>query len=169
MIFFDQLNEFRPNVGVVLFNGTGDVFYGQRVQNNLADDDPSFRWQFPQGGVDEGENIISAARRELAEETGIRSAHLLALTPGWLAYEFPADYRRRKWRGQRQKWAAMLFNGDPTEIDLCADDEQEFDDWRWGPLEEAPSLIVPFKRGVYEEIVEAFLPLRNYLREQSDR
>lgn len=160
------LHRYRPNVGVILFNRRAEVFFGRRVGDfaDLGEDKDAYRWQFPQGGVDENEDIVDAAFRELKEETGVASAQLLATTPGWLAYDFPSNYKKKKWVGQRQKWAAMLFTGNEGEIDLCADDHQEFDDWRWGELEEAPHLIVPFKRKVYEELALAFAPLRDFLR-----
>ncbi len=158
----DALKSYRPNVGVALFNRRGEVFFGRRLGDIEALG--SFRWQFPQGGIDAREDIAAAAFRELKEETGVFSARLIALTPGWLTYEFPSEYAKRGWRGQRQKWAAMLFEGEDSEIDLEADDHQEFDAWRWAELEEAPGLIVPFKRVVYEEIVTAFSPLRNFIR-----
>lgn len=166
MITEDDLRRYRPNVGVILFNRRGEVFYGRRIGDfvDLGEARDAYRWQFPQGGVDSDENIVKAAFRELKEETGVSSARLLALTPGWLAYDFPAEYPKKKWRGQRQKWAVMLFEGADDEIDLEADDHQEFDAWRWGELSEAPGLIVPFKRAVYEELVGAFLPLREFLK-----
>ena len=166
MTIDDVLSHYRPNVGVVLFNRDAQVFFGRRIGDflDLGEDKEAFRWQFPQGGIDKDENAAVAAFRELKEETGVSSARLLAMTPGWLAYDFPETYKKKNWRGQRQKWAAMLFEGDKSEIDLAADDHQEFDQWRWGELEEAPSLIVPFKRGVYEELIAAFIPLRDFLR-----
>jgi putative (di)nucleoside polyphosphate hydrolase len=166
MLIDDALKLYRPNVGVVLFNRRAEVFLGRRLGDfEIAGEGPGlFRWQFPQGGVDEREDFAAAAFRELKEETGVTSARLLALTPGWLAYDFPAEYAKRGWRGQRQKWAAMLFEGDEREIDLEADDHQEFDAWRWAELEEAPALIVPFKKQVYAEVVAAFSPLRDFLR-----
>lgn len=157
---------YRPNVGVALFNRDGRVWIGRRVGDfsDLGEAIDGWRWQMPQGGIDAGENAAAAAFRELKEETGVISARLLALTPSWLPYDFPPGYKKKHWRGQRQKWAAMLFEGADSEIDLNADEKQEFDDWRWAELEEAPSLIVPFKRAVYEEMVAAFSPLRDFLR-----
>lgn len=160
------LQRYRPNVGVVLFNRMGEVFLGRRVSDATdLEDDPGAPWQMPQGGIDKGESPKRAAFRELKEETGVTSARLLAITPGWLIYNFPVGYKRKNWDGQRQKWAAMLLEADDSEIDLNADDHQEFDAWRWAALEEAPSLIVPFKRDVYQEVASAFLPLRDFLRD----
>lgn len=146
----------RPNVGVVLFHRDGRVWLGRRRRQA-----PPYNWQFPQGGVDEGEDLEAAARRELAEETGVTSVELLGRTQGWITYDFPpevlADARSsRGWLGQKQVWFAYRFIGDEAEIDLEADDHVEFDAWRWGRLDEAPELIVPFKRGVYEAVVAAF-------------
>lgn len=166
MTIEEILSRYRPNVGVVLFNRRGEVFYGRRISDfvDLGEDRDAYRWQFPQGGVDQREDIVSAAFRELKEETGVTSARLLTLTPGWLAYDFPIGYMKKNWRGQRQKWAAMQFEGNESEINLTADEHQEFDDWRWGELDEAPNLIVPFKRKVYDELVHSFAPLRDFLR-----
>ena len=164
------LDDYRPNMGVMLFNKKGKVFLGRRVGSFDALIPPSgkcpdnWRWQMPQGGIDKGEDYATAAARELQEETGVTSAKLLALTPGWVAYDFPPEYKRKNWKGQRQKWAAMLFTGKESEIDLEADDHQEFDDWKWANLEDTPDLIVPFKRKVYKEVVLAFTPLRDFIR-----
>jgi putative (di)nucleoside polyphosphate hydrolase len=162
----DLLSKYRPNIGVVLFNSDGRVFMGRRAGDFSDSDHPAgaWRWQFPQGGIDAGETIEEAAARELKEETGIVSARLISVSPGWVAYDFPVEYRGKGWIGQRQKWAAMLFEGEEREIRLDADDHQEFDAWRWAELEEAPTLIVPFKRAVYEDVVAGFAPLRDYLR-----
>ena len=116
----DLTNNYRPNVGVVLFHPDGRVWYGRRAGQlkSAAGDEIEHRWQMPQGGVDNGEDITAAAFRELKEETGVVSARLLLITPGWLAYDFPPNYKRNDWKGQRQKWAAMVFEGADAEFDL---------------------------------------------------
>lgn len=153
-----DLPHHRPNVGVVLFHQDGRVWYGRR-----AGTPEPHCWQFPQGGVDEGEDYEAAARRELAEETGVVSIEPLAEIQQWIAYDFPADYggtkQARGWKGQKQKWFAFRFTGEESEIDLEQHAEIEFDAWRWGRLDEAPDLIVPFKRKAYEQVVAAFAPL----------
>ena len=153
-----DLPHHRPNVGVVLFHPDGRVWYGRR-----AGTPEPHCWQFPQGGVDEGEDYEAAARRELAEETGVVSIEPLAEIQQWIAYDFPADYggtkQARGWKGQKQKWFAFRFTGEESEIHLEQHAEIEFDAWRWGRLDEAPDLIVPFKRKAYEQVVAAFAPL----------
>ena len=150
-----DLSQYRPNVGVVLFNAEGRVWLGHRINTPGP-----WRWQFPQGGVDEGEELETAARRELFEETGVRSVEYLDRTPGWITYDFPPDLGgpRAKWghKGQTQVWFAYRFTGTDAEIDLAAHGEQEFDAWRWASLDETPTLIVPFKRAVYEQVLTAF-------------
>ncbi|MEN5231203.1 RNA pyrophosphohydrolase [Brevundimonas naejangsanensis] len=150
-----DLSLYRPNVGVVLFNPAGQVWFGRR-----AGTPEPWNWQFPQGGVDDGEDLEAAARRELHEETGVRSIALLGRTSEWIPYDFPQEPQGRKswsgWKGQRQQWFAFRLTGTHDEIDLNAHGEPEFDAWRWGRLEEAPGLIVPFKRPVYEQVVRAF-------------
>ena len=158
-----DLSAYRPNVGVALLNKKGKVWLGRRVVGTKHKEHLVHRWQMPQGGIDEGEDAEEAAFRELYEETGVRSARLLTMTPGWLAYDFPPEYRKKKWRGQRQRWAVMLFEGKDAEIDLRAHPPQEFDDWRWAKPKEAATLIVPFKRGVYEALAETIVPLAAYV------
>lgn len=148
-----DLPDHRPNVGIVLFNRDGRVWYGRR-----AGADGPHRWQFPQGGVDPGEDLYDAARRELAEETGVVTTSLLGRTQGWIAYDFPpgAERGRKGWKGQKQVWFALRFDGEESEINLNADEHVEFDAWRWGRLDEAVGLIVPFKREAYAQVARAF-------------
>ncbi len=152
-----DLSEYRPNVGVVLFHADGRVWLGRR-----AGTPEPYNWQFPQGGVDDGEDLETAARRELHEETGATSVTYLGRTDGWLTYDFPPLVARelaRGWKGQKQVWFAFRFDGNETEFDLAAHHHPEFDAWRWGYLAEAPELIVPFKRAAYEAVAQAFAPL----------
>jgi putative (di)nucleoside polyphosphate hydrolase len=149
-----DLSRHRPNVGVVLFHPDGRVWVGRRSSGVR---DP-YCWQFPQGGVDGDEDLYAAARRELAEETGVSSTSLLGRTTEWLTYDFPPEATRHKegWIGQKQIWFALRFEGRETEIDLERQHPPEFDAWRWVDLQETSELIVPFKRPVYEEVVRAF-------------
>lgn len=148
-------SDYRPNVGVVLFHPDGRVWLGRR-----ANTPGPYNWQFPQGGVDAGEDLEAAARRELAEETGASRVSYLGRTDGWITYDYPPEVRRRKagrgYRGQKQAWFAFRFDGDEAEFDLQAHGEPEFEAWRWGYLAEAPDLIVPFKRPAYETVARAF-------------
>jgi putative (di)nucleoside polyphosphate hydrolase len=160
-------DDYRPCVGVALFNARGEVFVGQRRRKRRGEAiAPAHEWQMPQGGIDDDEEPLAAAMRELREETNVVSVRVLAEADGWFAYDFPPDVARTTWggryRGQRQKWFAFRFEGDETEINIHQPDgghKPEFDDWRWELLEHTPSLIVPFKRRVYEQVVTAFAHL----------
>ena len=151
----DPLARYRPNVGVVLFDRDGRVWLGRR-----ANTPGPFNWQFPQGGVDRGEDLLAAALRELEEETGVVSCDYLGRTEGWITYDFPEGHRGSKiakgWLGQKQVWFALRFTGHESEINLFSHPHVEFDDWRWGELDEAPDVVAPFKRSAYETVVEAF-------------
>lgn len=150
-----DLKAYRPNVGVVLFHRNGRVWLGRR-----AETPGPYNWQFPQGGVDDGEDLEVAARRELAEETGASSVTMMGRTDGWITYDYPVGHvtapGRRAWKGQRQAWFAFRFDGAEEEFDLTAHPPAEFDAWRWDYLHNAPDLIVPFKRAVYDQVVTAF-------------
>jgi putative (di)nucleoside polyphosphate hydrolase len=152
---------YRPCVGVMLINANGLVFIGRRA-SGPEHIDAIHVWQMPQGGIDPGEDTWVAAKRELMEETNVRSADKLAEMPEWLTYDIPRSIAGRSWkgryRGQRQKWFAMRFTGKDNEINVAspAGHKQEFIAWRWEPMQNLPELIVPFKRPVYERVVEAF-------------
>ena len=149
--------EYRPCVGVMLVNGSGRAFVGKRIDNKEGD-----WWQMPQGGVDDGEDLDKAMLRELAEETGAREEHLqiVARLPQELFYELPAELKGKLWGGrycgQRQTWYLVRFTGADNDINLDAHDHPEFCEWKWVDLELLPELIVPFKRGVYQTVVDGF-------------
>ena len=146
---------YRPCAGVMLVDGAGRVWVGERH-------DVPGAWQMPQGGIDVGEEPRAAALRELAEETRVTNVAFLAEAPDWLKYELPPELLRRawegRWRGQMQKWFAFRHLGDESEIDVAGVGTPEFGRWKWVELDELPSLIVDFKRPVYEALVEIFRP-----------
>ena len=161
---------YRSNVGIALFNADGLVLIGRRFRDDGPEIIlPGLEWQMPQGGVDPGEDLRAAAFRELWEETSVRSADYLGETD-WLTYEFPPydgpPHRLSIFRGQRQKWFALRFAGDESEIDpLTPRNGQpaEFDAWRWEQLDSVADLVVPFRREVYREVARCFAALGSKL------
>jgi putative (di)nucleoside polyphosphate hydrolase len=156
---------YRPCAGVTLFNREGLVFIGRRSRQAGPEHvQGDYVWQMPQGGIDAGEEPLAAARRELFEETNIRSATLLLEAPDWYSYDLPEAILAETWKGryggQTQKWFAFRFEGDDSEIDVLhpggGAHKPEFVAWRWERLEALPALIIPFKRGVYEHVVAGF-------------
>ncbi|MEO0328058.1 MAG: RNA pyrophosphohydrolase [Pseudomonadota bacterium] len=159
---------YRRCVGIAVFNADGKVWSGRRIANPETAGKGKHRWQLPQGGIDKGEDALLAAKRELFEETGIRSVTLLAKVSGWLYYDLPDDLLGKalkgKYRGQKQRWFAFRFEGDEAEINIEDPPDgshPEFDQWAWKDLSELPDLIVPFKRGLYVNVANEFKAFAN--------
>ena len=146
---------YRPCVGVVLINGEGKIFAGQRIDSKVA------AWQMPQGGIDEGEKPSAAALRELWEETGVSEdlVEKIAKTEDWVTYDLPPELLGKVWggkyRGQRQKWFLYRFKGSDDDIQIETE-HPEFSEWCWIGSEALIASIVPFKRAVYEEVLQEF-------------
>lgn len=147
---------YRPGIGIMLLNAEGNVFVARRI------DMISEAWQMPQGGIDAGEEPLPAAWRELKEETGTDKAVLLKESRDWYTYDLPADIIPKVWGGkycgQKQKWFAMRFTGNDSDINIQTE-HPEFSEWRWVPMPRLPDMIVPFKRTLYQSLVEEFRDL----------
>jgi putative (di)nucleoside polyphosphate hydrolase len=153
---------YRPCAGIVVLNRAGLAFIGRRI-DGPEHVNATHAWQMPQGGIDPGEEPRAAAARELREETNISSVEWLGEVTDWLSYDIPRDIIGLAWqgryRGQTQKWFAVRFAGDESEIDIAhpaGAHQAEFSAWRWEPLQNVPDLVVPFKRQVYERVVREF-------------
>ncbi|THG40559.1 RNA pyrophosphohydrolase [Sphingomonas olei] len=146
---------YRPCVGVMLLNGSGKVFVGQRLDTTLE------AWQMPQGGIDPGEQPLETALRELGEETGIRPEHvsLIAEAPQEFRYDLPPELIGKVWkgryRGQVQRWFLFRFLGSDNDIRIDTQ-HPEFRAWKWADPTDLPTIIVPFKRTLYREVLGAF-------------
>ncbi len=147
----------RIGVGAIVLNKKNQVFVGKRKDN------PVDKWQMPQGGVNEGEDLTSAMKRELNEETGIQNIKILNEIDGWFEYELPnyllGKIWRGKFRGQKQKWFIVKFLGNDEEINL-EKDKPEFIEWKWLDIENLPNVIVDFKKKVYEKLLPK---IRNFI------
>ena len=139
----------RSGVGIVLLNKDSKVFVAKRIDNKK-----NF-WQMPQGGVDEGEDYLTAAYRELEEETSIKNVDLIKELDGLISYELPENLLgviwKGKYRGQEQKWFVMRFLGHDSEINIETKNP-EFCEWKWIDLENITDLVVDFKLHVYEDV-----------------
>ena len=141
----------RSGVGIVVINKKNKVFVARRIDN------PKNFWQMPQGGVDEGENFLNAAYRELEEETSIKSVELIQELEGTITYELPNHLLgiiwKGKYRGQKQKWFLMRFIGDNNEINIKTK-KPEFLEWKWIEIDQLTEVVVDFKLHVYKEVKE---------------
>ena len=146
----------RIGVGVILLNDKNNVFVGKRIDN------PKNSWQMPQGGVDENEDFLQAAKRELEEETGVKSVKLIKELDGWFKYDLPEYLLGKLWegkyRGQKQKWFVMKFLGKSSEINVKTKNP-EFFEWKWIELSKLPNIAVHFKVNIYKKIKEELASL----------
>ena len=141
----------RDGVGIIVLNKENKVFVAKRI------DTPRNFWQMPQGGIDNGEDPLSAAYRELKEETSIKNVELIKELDGTIVYELPEHLLgivwKGKYKGQKQKWFLMRYLGDDNEIDIKTD-KPEFFEWKWIDLDMITEVVVDFKLHVYEELKE---------------
>jgi len=148
----------RLGVGVVLLNSDNKVFVGKRIDN------PVNFWQMPQGGVNDNENLLYAANRELKEETGVESVKFIKEIDNWLTYELPKNLLGKIWkgkyRGQKQKWFIMRFVGDEEEINIKTKNA-EFLEWKWIDANQLLNVVIDFKLDVYKSIVKELNILLN--------
>ncbi|WP_416223056.1 RNA pyrophosphohydrolase [Tianweitania sp.] len=159
-----QTLPYRPCVGIMVLNSAGKVWAGHRISEEGSETAGTTQlWQMPQGGIDEGEEALLAALREIYEETGMTSLTLLEEAPYWINYDLPPHLVgvafQGRYRGQTQRWFAFRFDGDESEIQINpppGGHTAEFDAWEWKDMAELPDLIVPFKRSVYLQVVDVF-------------
>tara|TARA_A100001015_G_C14983753_1_gene710626 strand:- start:653 stop:1129 length:477 start_codon:yes stop_codon:yes gene_type:complete len=148
----------RNGVGIVLLNRENKVFVARRIDN------PKNFWQMPQGGVDEGEDFLTAALRELEEETNIKNVSLIKEIDGITTYELPDHLLgiiwKGKYKGQKQKWFLMKFIGDDKEININTKNP-EFLDWKWIDIDQITEVVVNFKLHVYKELKEKIKKIIN--------
>lgn len=155
---------YRICAGIMLINKDNKVWIGHRItpkggELSLSDK----RWQMPQGGIDKGEDPATAAKRELWEETGVTKSTIIGQAPNWIKYDLPDELQgialKGKYRGQKMAWFAFRYEGDESEINISNPPDGapvEFDAWRWEDVDELSNLIVPFKKQLYDEVIEAF-------------
>ena len=147
----NQKLPMRIGVGIILLNSKNQVFVGKRKDN------PGDKWQMPQGGVDEGEDFLTAMRRELLEETSIKNIKIIKEIHQIYEYELPTNLIgiiwKGKFRGQKQKWFIVKFLGTENEINLNTS-HPEFIEWKWLDAEILPDVIVEFKKNLYLSLLK---------------
>ena len=154
---------YRPCVGIMLLNASGHVWIGRRAGSPIDAEGPDTWWQMPQGGIDPGEDIETAALRELREETSVTSARIIGRTANFHLYDLPPQLQGKawggRWRGQAQWWVLARFTGADSEVNLSPPGHKaEFDVWAWAPIETLVDRVVPFKRAVYAAVVAELCP-----------
>ncbi len=142
----------RTGVGIVLLNNENKIFVGKRIDSEEGD-----CWQLPQGGVNENENFLDAAKRELEEETSVKTVRVIKELDNWLIYNLPENLLGKIWngkyRGQKQKWFIMKFLGKTKEINIKTKDP-EFLDWKWIEFLDLPKVAIDFKVNIYKKLRE---------------
>ena len=145
----NKILPLRLGVGIAVLNKNNKVFVAKRKDN------PVDKWQMPQGGVDENEGLLTAMKRELLEETGISNIKILKELDYWLEYELPKNLMgiiwKGKYRGQKQKWFIVRFEGKDSEINIKTK-KPEFIEWKWLEIKDLPNVIVDFKKNVYIKV-----------------
>lgn len=145
---------YRPGVGMMIVNSQNMVFVGRRIDTKME------AWQMPQGGINLGETPSAAALREMHEEIGSNKGHILAESRYWYSYDLPKFLIPRLWdgnfRGQKQKWFLIRFTGNDADINIHNNDAPEFSDYRWVHFEKLSSIIIPFKRKLYNAVINEF-------------
>jgi len=146
-------NEYRPCIGIMLFNRQGHIFTGKRFDSDAY-------WQMPQGGVDDGEELAQAALRELLEEVGTDKVEIIAKSKDWINYDLPKEWIPECWNGkysgQKQIWFLMKFLGSDENINVNYTDHPEFKEWRWQSIDNIVANAISFKKEVYKIVIKEF-------------
>ena len=147
--------QYRPNVGIVIFNSDKNIWIGKRIDNNTKEG-----WQLPQGGIDHQEEPLDAAIREVYEETGITTIKNIATIDNWIKYNLPLDIAKNKWGGkyigQKQKWYLFYFYGDENEINININKQPEFSKWKWADEQYIRDNVTNFRKDVYKKAFQGF-------------
>lgn len=153
MSVVEQKSEYRPCVGIMLFNKQGHIFVGKRFNS-------SSYWQMPQGGIDDDEELEQAALRELLEEIGTDKAEIVAKNKRWIYYNLPKEFIPTCWNGkysgQKQRWFLMKFHGKDKDININYTDHPEFKEWRWQSVDSLVDSVISFKKEIYKTVIEEF-------------